>query len=194
MSDDDGKVQIQSFRVCFQLERRLHKIDRWKIPVPYGVPLRGIIYGVIALIAVVLLAQLPVSGQLLGILPVGLRYLVLPLGGAYLLMQWKLDGRSAHVAAEAWIRHQLAPKRVSAFRAARPEASAVHLGPITVAGGENDTRNRRCIVKGPGTVVMRYPMRFEARGKRLRAQRVPGEALWQGRQVTLREGDSVVIR
>ena len=33
MSAQPGPIQIRSFRVCFQLERRLHKIDRWRIPV-----------------------------------------------------------------------------------------------------------------------------------------------------------------
>ena len=31
---------IRSYRVCFSLERRIYKIDRWRLPVPWGVPLR----------------------------------------------------------------------------------------------------------------------------------------------------------
>jgi len=40
---DQQTLQIRSFRVVFDLERRLHKIDRWRIPLPYGVPVRGLV-------------------------------------------------------------------------------------------------------------------------------------------------------
>jgi hypothetical protein len=192
MPTEDGKVPIRSFRVCFEHERRLHKIDRWHIPLPYGVPLRGIVYAAVALLAVTLVGRLPVIAQPLDALPAGVRYILLPLGSAYLLTQWRLDGRSAHVAALAWLRHQLSPRRVCAFRAQRAPAT-VRFGPVTAAGGEVDARSRRGEVIGPATVVMRYPTRFETHGRTLRAHRVPGGPLWQGKQVNLAEGQRMVI-
>ena len=67
-------LQIRSFRVCFKLERRIHKIDRWRLPLPFGVPLRGIGYAAAAFVVLGMLAQLPVAGALLGALPVAIIY------------------------------------------------------------------------------------------------------------------------
>jgi hypothetical protein len=76
---DEDSLPIRSYRLYFELERRIHKIDRWRIPVPYGVPLRGLAYGVplrglaygaAALAAVLLASGAPLAGQLLS-LPAG---------------------------------------------------------------------------------------------------------------------------
>ena len=44
MRREESDIQLRSFRVCFQLERRLHRIDRFRLPFPYGLPLRGLGY------------------------------------------------------------------------------------------------------------------------------------------------------
>lgn len=192
MSHDDNNVQIRSFRMCFAMERRLHKIDRWRIPVPYGVPLRGIGYSLIMLAAVALLDRLPVTKQMLGVLPFGLRFIVLPFGSAYLLLRWKLDGRPAHVAAFAWMRYRFGADRVCAFRP-QPAVGRETIGPVTAAPGDLDPGHRRAEIIGPATVVLRYPTEFEQHGAQLRARRLPGDALWRGKQVEVAEGQKVVI-
>lgn len=192
MSGDDGSVPIRSFRVCFELERRLHKIDRWRIPVPYGVPLRGIAYAALLLLAVLILRRLPITGALLDALPFGFRYVLLPLVGAYVLTQLKLDGRSAHAAGVAWLRYQLAPSRVCAFRPL-PRTDAAVLGQITVAPDERGARNRRGVIEGPARVTLRYPALLQPRGRTLRVRHSPGEPMWRGKQVNLRAGQRVVI-
>src|SRR5215218_9384706 len=126
---DQQTLQIRSFRVVFDLERRLHKIDRWRIPLPYGVPVRGLVYGFAALLAVLFVARLPLAGDLLNLLPAPLRYAVLPAAVAYALTQLRIDGRPAHRALVALGRHLVGPARLVAFRAS-PPVDALTLGEV----------------------------------------------------------------
>jgi hypothetical protein len=189
---DDGTIQICSFRVCFQLERRLHKIDRWRVPVPYGVPVRGICYAIAAVLFVVVLDNLPVTDTVIGTMPFAVRYAVLPVGGAYLFVQWRLDGRTAHAAVLAWVRYQLSPRRVCAFRPMR-EATRVTLGSVTVAHDERAAAGRRGEIRGPARVVLRYPATLKPRRRTLIVTQEPGAALWQGKQVVLRARQRMVV-
>ena len=96
---EGGTIPIRSYRVCFDLERRIHQVDRWRIPVPYGIPLRGIAYAVTCLIGVVVVQGLPLIGTVLGALHPALRLVILPVGVAYAACQLRVDGRPAHAAA-----------------------------------------------------------------------------------------------
>ena len=55
MSPTDQTVTIRSYRLAFALERRIFRIERYRLPLPYGLPLRGLAYAALAL-ALVLLA------------------------------------------------------------------------------------------------------------------------------------------
>src|SRR6478736_5250399 len=101
---EDGPLQIRSFRVVFDLERRIHRIDRYRVPLPYGLPLRSIGYAAAAFVAVLVLGRLPAVGGMLGALPPPAHYVLLPVGASYGLTQLRMDGRSAHGAAAAWLR------------------------------------------------------------------------------------------
>src|SRR5215213_3634989 len=88
-------ITIRSYRVVFRLERRLHKVDRWRIPVPYGLQLRGVAYFAAVLAAVVLVGRLPAAGELLAVLPAPLRFVVGPIAVAFALTRLSPDGRAA---------------------------------------------------------------------------------------------------
>jgi hypothetical protein len=192
MDGDEGILQIRSFRVCFKLERRIHKIDRWRLPLPYGVPLRGVGYAAVVLVAILVLSRLPLVGGVLGTLSPWLRYAALPIAAAYVLTQWKVDGRAAHAAGLAWLVMQLRPKRVSAFRPAPPLGPVV-LGPIAVASDERTHRYRPGVVEGPATVILRYPARVRQRGRSLHVRQESDQPLWRGTQVNLAPGQRVVV-
>ena len=104
MSD---RLVIRSYRRVFEVDRRLYRVDRWALPVPGGVPLRGLGYFAVALVAVVLLGALPVVGALLGGLSAPVRYVIVPLAVAMLGTHAAPDGRAAHRFAIAWVRLQL---------------------------------------------------------------------------------------
>src|SRR3954454_7772359 len=103
---DGDRITLRSYRLAFQMERRLHRIDRFRIPVPFGVPLTGLAYGVALVVAVVALSRCPVGGELLKPLPFALRLILLPGAGSYLLCRTRPDGRPAHEALSAaiWFR------------------------------------------------------------------------------------------
>lgn len=186
-------IPIRSFRVCFQLERRIHKIDRWRIPLPFGVPVRGLAYAAAALVAVAMLSGMVVIGDILHTLPAPVRLVVLPVAAAYALTRWEIDGRPAHAVARSWVRLHTGRSRLSAFRPS-VEPGRVTLGAVTVAPDEQGASLRPAVITGPVRIVLRYP--FEAReGRRtLRIVPRPGPPRWQGTQITLRPGQRVVIR
>jgi hypothetical protein len=127
----DEILHIRSFRVVFDLERRIHRIDRFRVPLPYGLPLRSLGYAVAALVAILVASRLPVLGAVLKLLPTPARLVLAPVGLSYALTQLRLDGRSAHAAAGAWARYTLAPKLLVAFRRA-PGHGQVAFSPVTL--------------------------------------------------------------
>ena len=61
--EESGRVVIRSFRLVFDRGyRRLFKIDRYRLPFAYGLPILGIGYAAGVAFAVVLAAKLPVVG------------------------------------------------------------------------------------------------------------------------------------
>jgi hypothetical protein len=107
---------VRSYRRVFEVDRRLYRVDRWALPVPGGVPLRGLGYFALALLAVVLLGALPLVGGLLDGLGAPLRYVILPLGVAVLGTHAAPDGRPAHRFALAWLRLKVRSGRRCAGR------------------------------------------------------------------------------
>ena len=189
----EGTVTIRSFRVCFDLERRIHRIDRWRLPVPYGLPVRSIGYWACALFAVLLLSRLPVIGDALRALPAPLRLVILPAGAAYLLTQLRVDGRPAHGAGLSLLRHRLSARELVAFRPV-PVRGEVRLGDVRIAPDEATAHYRRAVVRGPAAVTLRYPARAHRRGRVLRVEQTGERPLWQGKRIVLRAGQRLELR
>lgn len=191
---EDGRLAIRSYRMCFSLERRIHRIDRWRIPVPFGVPLRGIGYAAALLVGMLVLGGFPVIGPAIAAINPVLRLAVAPCAGGYLLYQWEIDGRPAHIALFSVARLHVGPRRIMAFRRMPATDTVVRLGDVTLAPDESTVRLRRGTVRGPGTVVLRHPFRSRASGSALRVSQEPGAPRWRGRQVTLQAGQRMVTR
>src|SRR3954470_4125082 len=94
---------VRSYRRVFRVDRRIYRVDRWALPVPGGVPLRGVVYFAIVLLAVIGEGELPLIGDLVGLLSPPLRYVILPLGIAVLGAQASPDGRPAHRFVGDWM-------------------------------------------------------------------------------------------
>ena len=190
MANDRPTLTIRSFRLAFVLERRIHKIDRFRLPLPYGLPLRSLAYAIAALAVVVVLSALPVMAPVLNALPWPVRFGVLPIGIAQILTQLQVDGRPAHEVLAAWLRLRLGPRRVVAF--ARP--LAVLLEPLVVAPDERGTRYRRGRVIGSGPVLLRQQAEFAIRGRKLVVDAVEEQPSFRAKRVALKPGQQVVIR
>jgi hypothetical protein len=189
----DG-LTIRSFRVVFRLERRIHRVDRWRIPVPYGIPLRGLAYWAVALVATIVASRMPVVREVLGILPTPIRLVILPVGVAYVLTRVEIDGRPAHIGLVAWARMRLSPSRVAALRAVPRAGTVARLGDVAYVPDERGTRYRRAVIEGPASVLLRYPAQGWTRNRRtLHVRQLPGPALFVGKQVRLKAGHRMVV-
>ncbi len=193
MSDRRPSLTIRSFRLAFELERRIHRIDRFRLPLPYGLPLRGAAYAVAAFVAVVMVGRLPVVGAVLGLLPWPIRYGVLPAVLAQLLTQIQLDGRPAHEVVGAWLRLRLGPRRTVAFApAARGKLD--YLADVTMVPDERGPTYRAGFIDGPGTVLLRQSAALTERGARLVVVPTDDRPLYRGKRIALKRGQRVVLR
>lgn len=193
MGDQQNTVQIRSFRVVFDLERRLHKIDRWRIPLPYGIPVRSLVYALAALVAVLVVARLPLAGALVGALPPAVRYVIIPVGIAYGLTQVRIDGRPAHRALLALARDQAGARRLVAFRAA-PAVDVVTFDTVAIAGDERTSRYRPAEIRGPVTLRLRYPLRATQRRSTLVLEQAGSRPLRKPKRLDLKAGQKVVVK
>ena len=56
----DERVPVRAYgRRVFRVERRLYRIERWRIPIPGGIPLRAAAYTVATFLLVLIAGRLP---------------------------------------------------------------------------------------------------------------------------------------
>ena len=150
MSD---QMVVRSYRRVFRIDRRIYRVDRWALPVPGGVPLRGVGYFALALLAVLVAERLPLLGALIGALSSPLRYVVLPLAVAVLSAQAAPDGRAAHRFALGWLARRLRARRTSAGRRVPSEGTRVSWsGVVAVGADEHGPTLGPARITGPATV------------------------------------------
>jgi hypothetical protein len=191
--DEDQRLEVRSFRAVFDLERRIHQIDRWRIPLPYGLPLRSLGYALAALVVVLVTASLPFVGNIVAALPAPVRLVLLPAGAAYLLTRVSVDGRSAHVAGMRWVRSALRGRRFAGFRPC-PATRVVRLDDLTLVHDESSGELRRGHLDGPAEVVLRYPLRIRPRGSTVYVAQTARVPSFNGRRVLLKSGQRLVVR
>ena len=183
-------MEIRSFRVVFALERRIHRVDRFRIPLPYGLPVRAAVYAFVVLVLVVLAGRLPAVGELIALLPAPLRYVALPIGIGFLLSRARVDGRPAHRFLVAYTRHRLAARYMSAFRRIDPPGRAVRFTePITFVP---DWRR----VVGPARLRLTEAAELEERrgGAQLILRPAAGGVLRRPRLLDVDRGAEVIFR
>jgi TcpE family len=186
-------VAIRSFRVVFELERRIHKVDRIRLPLPYGLPLRSLAYAVLAFAAVVAFARLPIVGAVVAAVPAPVRLAVVPALVAYVLTQLRPDGRPAHWFLLAWARERLAPGTVVALVPVRRRRTE-RFADLVVAPDERDVRYRPGVIEGPAVALLRLPVEPRARGKTLELRSAGEQPLYRGRRLVLSPGQRAVLR
>jgi len=184
-------IVIRGYSVVFRLERRLHRIDRWRIPLPYGLPLLAVAYATAVLAIVILLSQVPAVGGVVGAAPAPLRLVLVPVGVGIVLTRARPDGRPAHRHLGALLAHRLAARCVTAARPA--DRLGPHLlEPVRMLGGAHDIDKRRGRVRGPATVILSTPARARTRGHALHLSPRAGR-LRRPRQVRLKVGQRLEV-
>src|SRR4051812_15327191 len=129
--DDSGKIVIRSFRLVFDRGyRRLFKIDRYRLPFAYGVPMLGILYTALVAPALVLVGKLAVIGPALAELPPPIHWVALPVGLATVMLHWRPDGLKPHVALWASLEAALTVRELSCWQPAERDGDGLELGEI----------------------------------------------------------------
>lgn len=209
MADSRG-IQLRGYRRVFRVERRLYKFDRWRIPYPHGVPLRGIGYFLAVEFGVVIISRLPPGGALVGLWGPLISFFGLPLLGAFVLMQGWVDGRPPHHALASMLVWCLAPRDLAGLeRCPRRGSEIVPVAEIIVAFDARESFPVAGRVRGPAQLTFRYPAEVRAEGappwvrdgerrlrraRRYRVRRRRGAApMLRGKVISVPAGRKVVI-
>ena len=145
---------IRSYRRVFRLDRRIYAFGDWQLPLPNGIPLRGLVYFIAALLLSLIVWKLPVIGLFFGILPWPVRHVILPLWIAAAGMTFSPDGRRADLFVWTWL--SLMGRRV---RARVQRESMDWSGKLRVRWDSSDVVLHRALVKGPAAVAFVEPVR-----------------------------------
>ena len=199
MASDAG-IPVRSFRSVFDFERRLYRIDRIRLN-PGGIPVRGLLWAPVMLVAVLVWRRVPVFGLPLHVLPWVISYGALPIGLTYLVTVAKVEGRWLHKSAISLTRSASQPKRLQRFRPAEPVAGRDEPGEVVFLA--DGSAPRRVRYTGPGRVAIRVPHRRTVwsdgtLSRLLRRPRITitpgsGPAHESGRVLELRDGVTLEV-
>lgn len=201
---------MRSYRdVVDVVERRIFRIDRWRLPTPHGVSVRALAYAAGCLAVILVAGALPLVGGLLNPVPASLRYLALPAVGGWALASLAIDGRPPHHALLAAARYRATARTLAGLRATAAVGSRVcAVGAVQTASAGDEPRYRAGRVRGPATINLRYPARLELIGRRrkavdgssrlvgtrrIRVRGLPGRALVRGSEIQVPDGAEVVF-
>ena len=189
---DDRRLTLRSYRLAFELERRIHRIDRFRIPLPYGLPLAALGYGAAALGAVLLATSLPGLGTALAFLPFPFRLILLPAGAAHLLCRTGADGRPAHEVLEARAAFLLRPRRlVGLERAPRVDVPERH--EVVLVPDERGPDYEAGVVRGPLRARLRQPARVTVRATKAELRQLDDRPMFRLRELEIDDRQSLVV-
>jgi hypothetical protein len=172
-------TEIRSYRRVFDLERRIYRIDRVRLN-PGGIPVRGVVYFLVILAAVVVAGRLPLLAIVATALPWYLVDLALPLVSAALLVMIRVEGRPFHLAAHALVRFWTGPRQLAGIRPCAAPGELWRAQEIVLLPDGSDCRLRRMRYTGPGAV--RVAVEHELAGREVEPS--PRLSAW-GRRSTL---------
>jgi hypothetical protein len=178
-SGDHGRVPIRSYRVVFRLERRIFQIDHFRLPFPYGVEVRALLYAVAVYAVVFLASSLPVIGTLLGLFPAPVHWGLVPLGVVFAMVKLRIDGRPPHRVLASTILWVVRPKQLAGLRPCPVVGfTFTPMHGLWMRPDWRAERYRRALITGPAKVTLRYPATVEVRsalGQRLRGHTRAGD-------------------
>jgi hypothetical protein len=146
-------TEIRSYRRVFDLERRIYSVDRLRLN-PGGVPVRGVVYFLAILAAVMLVGRLPVLGTITQQAPWFLRDIALPAAAATVLTAIRIEGRVFHLAAHAVLRYWFGPRHLAGTRRCAGVGERWSPEEILMLPDGSDARLRPLVYQGPGAVLV----------------------------------------
>jgi hypothetical protein len=159
-------VEICSYRRVFALERRIYRIDQLRLN-PGGVPVRGIVYSLVAVGVALACTRLPILSVLAGPVPWFLRDVALPLACGALLTVASIDGRRFEHAAGALLNYTLTARTPILLRAPRSARARPrwHAPDLLMLPDGSDHRLRRLRFTGPGVAHVLAPHECRRTGR-----------------------------
>jgi hypothetical protein len=165
----DRRVLIRSYALVFRMQRKLFKIDRWRLPLPGGLEIRAIVYGVVVLLADLVLSRLVLIGPITDKLPAPLHWAILPGLLVFGLVKLEVEGRPPHRVIASLVSWWIGPKYFIGLRHAARPGARVPIQTLFFAPDWRGSRYRPAEIHGPTTVVCRYPadahLRLDRHGK-----------------------------
>ncbi len=196
-------MEIRSYRAVFDLERRIYRVDRLRLN-PGGIPVRGVVYFLAILLAMLIAGSLPLVGVAIGALPWYLRDLALPIASATVLSVIRIEGRPFHLAAYALLRYRAGPRHLAGMRPCGSPGQRWRPQEILMLPDGSDGAMRRLRYTGPGAVLTTVAHeRSEkgrgrwglGRGRALTVRELPGGgALASGQVIALAPGARLDVR
>jgi hypothetical protein len=173
-------IEIRSYRAVFDLERRIYRVDQLRLN-PGGIPVRGVVYFLAILLAMLIAGGLPLVGAAIGALPWYLRDLALPVASATVLSVIRIEGRPFHLAAYALLRYRAGARQFAGVRPCGGPGESWCPEEILLLPDGSDGAMRRLRYTGPGAVLVTTAHE--------RVERGSGRRGWLGsaRSLTVRE-------
>jgi hypothetical protein len=183
MAADSQRKTVRSYRVVFRRRWRIFRVQNWRIPLPGGLELRAIGYWLACLLALALLARVPLLGVAVAALPSSLRLLALPLLAAWGLSRWEVDGRSPHRAVAGLLLWRLRARSLAGLRRCPPTGSVLAPAPPIAIGADlRGPAYPRGRLRGPVRLLLRYPVAVQLQGVPRRAGSSPAERMATARR------------
>jgi hypothetical protein len=153
----DRRVLIRSYALVFRMQRKLFKIDRWRLPLPGGLEVRAIVYAIVVLLGDLIVSRLVLIGPVTDELPAPLHWAILPGLTVFVLVKLEVEGRPPHRVIASLLGWWVGPKYfIGRQPAARPGLRAP-IQTLWITPDWRGSRYRPAAVDGPTTVVCRYP-------------------------------------
>ena len=146
-------MELRSYRRVFDFERRIYRIDGLRLN-PGGVPVRGLVYFLLAAAAASSVVTLPLLGAVAATVPWYARDLLVPGAIAALAASLRPDGRPFHHAALSLARLCVVPHQLMLTGARPPSRRSWQPPEIVVLPDGSDARMRALRYAGPGAVVV----------------------------------------
>jgi hypothetical protein len=159
-------LEIRSFRSVFALERRIYRVDTLRLN-PGGIPLRGVVYGALLIVAALIASAVPPTEWLDPLMPWYARDIGLPLAAATLLGSLRIEGRAFHLAGHALAAYALAPRHTNGLLARAGRERTWCPPPMLWIPDGSEGCFRALRYHGPGAVLVQHAhVRAEWAGRR----------------------------
>lgn len=153
----EHRVLIRSYALVFRMQRKLFKIDRWRLPLPGGLEIRAIVYAIVVLLGDLIVSRLALIGPLTDMLPAPLHWAILPGLLVFVLVKLEVEGRPPHKVISSLLGWWVRPKYfIGLLPAERPGIQAP-IETLFVTPDWRSARYRPAEIDGPTAVVCRYP-------------------------------------